>query len=123
MIGKSALQELDEKSSKIISLAEKIWENPEIAFKETKASQWTGELLEEEGFKVEYGYAGVPTAIRASFGQGKPVIGFLGEYDALPGMSQKVSTEKDPVRLGEPGHGCGHNILGAAHVGAVVAMK
>lgn len=122
-IGSLAIRELEEKSHKIIDLAEKIWASPEIAFQETKASQWTGRLLEEEGFTVEYGYAGLPTAIRASFGQGKPVIGFLGEYDALPAMSQKVATAKEAVVSGEPGHGCGHNLLGAAHAGAVIAMK
>jgi len=101
----------------------KIWENPEIGYEEEKACRWTAEFLENEGFTVETKCAGLPTAIRASWGEGKPVIGFLGEYDALPGMSQKVSAEKSPIKEGGPGHGCGHNLLGVAHLGAAIGLK
>ena len=123
MLGKTAQQIIEEKSNILRELAIKIWENPEIGYREEKACQWTAEILENEGFKVEKGYVGVPTSIRAVWGEGKPVIGFLGEYDALPGMSQKLATVKEPIEAGGAGHGCGHNLLGAAHVGAVIGLK
>jgi len=123
MLGKIAQTAIDEKSGELIQLATKIWENPEIAYQEVKASTWTAEMLEKEGFTVEKGYAGVPTALRATWGSGKPVIGFLGEYDALPDLSQKVSTKKEPVIEGGIGHGCGHNLLGVGHAGAVIGLK
>ncbi len=118
-----AKKEIDLKSEKLTGLAKRIWENPEIAFNEVKASSWTADFLAEEGFEVERNYAGMPTAIKATWGSGKPVIGFLGEYDALPGMSQAHSTEKKPLVVGGPGQGCGHNLLGVAHVGAALGMK
>ena len=124
MIGKLAQQEIDQKANVIEDLAKRIWENPELAYHEVKASEWTAQVLKDEGFEVETGYVGLPTAIKATWGSGKPVIGFLGEYDALPGLSQKVDpTKKDPIVEGGPGHGCGHNLLGAAHVGAVIGIK
>ena len=76
-------------------------------------------MLRDAGFQVEVGCANLPTAIRATWGKGHPVIGFLGEYDALPGLSQKVSTEKEPVTPGAAGQGCGHNLLGVACVVAL----
>jgi len=123
MSGKTAQQTIDQKSEVLKELAMKIWENPEIGYEEEKACRWTAEFLENEGFTVETKCAGLPTAIRASWGEGKPVIGFLGEYDALPGMSQKVSAEKSPIKEGGPGHGCGHNLLGVAHLGAAIGLK
>ena len=80
-------------------------------------------MLRNAGFTVETGLYGMPTSIRASWGKGHPVVGFLGEYDALPGLSQKVSTEKEPVCAGAPGQGCGHNLLGVSCVGAALGMK
>jgi len=123
MIGLLARNEIEAKSTKLTDLAMKIWENPEIAYKEYNASEWTAKALSEEGFEIETNYAGVPTAIKAIWGNGKPIIGFLGEYDGLPSMSQKVSTMKEPVVEGKPGQACGHNLLGVAHVGAVIGMK
>lgn len=123
MTGLIAKKIIDEKSSLLSDLSMKIWENPEIAYTEYKACEWTAEFLKKEGFEIEVGYGGVPTAIKATWGSGKPVIGFLGEYDALPGMSQKVSTTKDPIEEGGAGQGCGHNLLGVACVGAVLGMK
>ena len=121
--GLTAQKEIDAKAGILENLAMKIWEAPETAYNEVKACAWMEEVLKNEGFEVVTGYAGVPTAIKATWGSGKPILGFLGEYDALPGMSQKVSVEKDPVVLGDPGHACGHNLLGTAHVGAVIGMK
>ncbi len=123
MTGEIAIKKIEEKKTLLADLAQKIWENPEIAYTEVKASKWTADFLETEGFEVTRQYAGVPTAIKATWGSGKPVIGFLGEYDALPGMSQKISAIKDPVVADAPGQGCGHNLLGVAHVGAVIGMK
>lgn len=114
---------LDEKSATLFELAAKIWQNPETAWNETRASQWIADFLEAEGFEVQRAYLGLPTALKASWGRGRPVIGFLGEYDALPGMSQAVSVDKKALLEGGPGQGCGHNLLGVGHVGAVLAMK
>ncbi|WP_207204791.1 hypothetical protein [Miniphocaeibacter massiliensis] len=122
-MGKIALEFIDSKSEDLSRLAKKIWEYPEVAYEEVKASNWTAEFLEKEGFNVEKGAFGVPTAVKATWGEGKLLIGFLGEYDALAGMSQKVSTEKEAVVEGEPGHGCGHNLMAPACVDAVLGMK
>lgn len=118
-----ATKAVDENAKVLTELAKRIWENPETAFQEVNACKWTAKVLRDAGFEVEIGYVGMPTAIRAVWGQGHPVIGFLGEYDALPGLSQKVSTEKEPVVCGAPGQGCGHNLLGVSCVGAALGMK
>lgn len=123
MIGFVAFDAIEKQRKDLDKLSLDIWENPEGAYKEFKACKWSTDILEKNGFEVEVGTAGVPTAIKASWGSGHPVIGFLGEYDALPGLSQKVKTEQDPIIPGAYGHGCGHNLLGAAHVGAVIGMK
>ena len=114
---------IDQKSELLWQLAKKIWENPEIGYHEVLACQSSAELLRSEGFEVEVGAYGIPTAIRAVWSNGKPVIGFCGEYDALPGLSQKVSATKDPVAPGAPGQGCGHNLLGVACIGACIGLK
>ena len=123
MLGNIAKQYIDEQNKVLSDLSKKIWEKPEVAFNEYYASDLLAKFLQEQGFDVETQYAGVPTAFRASWGSGKPVIGFLGEYDALPGMSQKVSLEKEAVEEGEAGHACQHNLLGVGHIGAVLGMK
>ena len=79
--------------------------------------------MASHGFSVETGAGGLATAFRASFGEGGPAVGFLAEYDALPGLSQKQSVVHDPEVAGGPGHGCGHNLLGTATLAAAVAMK
>ena len=113
-----------EKNEKLLTdLAKKIWDHPETAYNEVKACEWTAEVLRSLGFEVEVGYADLPTAIRATWGKGHPVIGFLGEYDALPGLSQKVGTEKEAIEYGAPGQGCGHNLLGVACLGGALGMK
>jgi len=123
MINTIATKTVDQNAEILTDLAKKIWEYPETAFNEVKACAWTAEVLKNAGFEVEVGYCNMPTAIRATWGKGHPVIGFLGEYDALPGLSQKVSLEKEPVCEGAPGQGCGHNLLGVACVGAALGMK
>lgn len=114
---------INSKESELIDLAKKIWDEPELGFKEVKACKWIADFLEKEGFSVEVGSFGVPTSIKATWGNGKPVIGLLGEYDALPGMSQEVSTKKQAIIEGQSGQGCQHNLLGIGHVGAAIGLK
>jgi aminobenzoyl-glutamate utilization protein B len=90
---------------------------------ETKSAKLLADYAERQGFRVERGVAGLSTAFTATYGQGRPVIGILGEYDALPGLSQKASTVKEPLQADAPGHGCGHNLLGSASLGAALAVK
>ncbi len=105
-------------------VADKLWENPELSMQEYKSSAALIRLLEENGFEVEKGVAGMPTAFVASYGEGKPVIGINAEYDALPGLSQSLdSLKKEPLIPGAPGHGCGHNLLGTAGVKAAIAVR
>ncbi|MBQ7059764.1 MAG: amidohydrolase [Firmicutes bacterium] len=114
---------LDEHSSELEELALKIWDTPEMAWKEEKACAWTAALLESYGFTVEIGAYQMPTAIRAVWGEGAPVVGFCGEYDCLPGLSQEVCPVNRPVIPGDDGHGCGHNLLGVGCVGACLGVK
>jgi len=119
----AALNAVDNASAKLIELSDKIWATPEVAFTEVNACAWTAEVLKEYGFNVEVGVYGMPTAIRATWGSGHPVVGFLGEYDALPGMSQKLVECKDPIVPGGAGHGCAHNLLGVTCLGGAIGMK
>lgn len=116
-------QYLDTRYADLKDLADKIWQNPELAFREFKSSKLIVDFLKEEGFTVEYPYVGMQTAIRAEWGEGKPVIGFLGEYDALAGLSQKSTTKKEPISPDGPGHGCGHNLIAMSAVGAAIGLK
>lgn len=106
------------------AVADEIWKSPETSLKETRAAALLSQLLEKEGFTVTRGVAGMPTAFVATAGSGAPVIGLLAEYDALPGLSQRGGgTKKEPLVAGEPGHGCGHNLLGTAAVAAAIAAN
>jgi len=107
----------------LIGLSDRVWSYAETALRETRSAQLLSDYLEKEGFRVERGVAGMATAFTASYGSGAPVIGILGEYDALPGLSQKAVARKEPLEPGAPGHGCGHNLLGTASLGAAVAVK
>jgi len=117
------LKAIDAAQPALIDIAAKMWDCPETAFNEVNACKWISEYLASQGFEVETGYVGLPTAIKATWGSGHPVIGILAEYDALPGMSQKQQATKEPVVVGAPGQACGHNLLGMASVGAVLGMK
>jgi len=114
---------VDRQRPQLVDLANQVWAFAETALKETRSSKVLADYAEAQGFKVERGVAGMPTAFVASFGEGKPVIAILGEYDALPGISQKAQPTKEPLLAGAPGHGCGHNLFGAASLGAAVAIK
>lgn len=115
---------IEEKKALFTDVSDRIWENPELGFLEFKSSEILINALKQEGFTVEKNIAGVPNSFKAVWGNGKPIIGFLGEYDALPSMSQKaMSSEKCPIFEGAPGHGCGHNALGAGSLAAAVTLK
>jgi aminobenzoyl-glutamate utilization protein B len=105
------------------AISRQIWETPELGFHETRSSPLLQQELRTNGFAVETGVAGMPTAFTASFGSGKPVIAIMGEFDALPGLSQKDIPTQSPVTAGAPGHACGHNLLGSASALAAVAIK
>jgi len=123
MLGNIMFRTIDEKREELIKLARKIWENPEAGNHEFIASDACTELLEKEGFKVQRDYAGVPTALRAEYGSGKPVIGLLGEFDALPGLSQKDVCYREPIVEGGWGHGCGHCLMSSACIGALLGLR
>ncbi|NIM10631.1 MAG: amidohydrolase [Candidatus Aminicenantes bacterium] len=121
---KEAFQQIDQFSEELIRTARQIWEFAEIAMEEYKSSKLLAQLLKDNGFNVEFGAGGLPVAFVATYGQGRPVIGILGEFDALPGLSQKAdSVTQEPITRGEPGHGCGHNLFGTASAGAAIAIK
>ena len=119
----SILSYISDNEEKFINMAKDIWDHPQVALQETYASKLIADELENAGFLVERGIAQMPTAFVATWGHGKPVIGILAEYDALPGLSQKLSAVKDPVAEGEPGHACGHNLYGVGCLGAALAVK
>lgn len=121
---RTVIQYLEERASDFYSLSDKIWENAEIRFQEKQSVQDYVEFLKSEGFTTTVGIAGLKTAFRAEWGSGKPVIGFLGEYDALPGLSQKEGVSvKEPLVNGGNGHGCGHNLLGVGALMGAVGLK
>jgi len=109
--------------AELIKLSEDIWEYAETALKEYKSSKALADYAEAQGFVVKRGVAGMPTAFVAEYGSGKPIIGIMGEFDALPGISQKAQPTKEVLVPGAPGHGCGHNLFGAGSLGAAVAIK
>ncbi|MBP8613442.1 MAG: amidohydrolase [Firmicutes bacterium] len=118
-----AIEYIEKKRADIIAVSDAVWRFAEVGLQEYQSSKCLAEALEKEGFTVELGVAGLPTAFVATWGRGKPVVGFLGEYDALPGLSQKAVPFREELEKGKAGHGCGHNLLGAGAFGAVVGLK
>ena len=114
---------IDKHQAELTALSDKIWAYAETALRETRSSKVLADYAEQQGFEVKRGVAGMPTAFVASYGQGRPIIGILGEFDALPGISQKAEPVKAPLQAGAAGHGCGHNLFGAASLGAATAIK
>src|SRR6185436_12075059 len=114
---------LDSKYDQYSTIAHKIWEYAEVGFQETQSSALLQETLSMEGFKVEAGVAGMPTAFTATYGSGKPVIGILGEFDALPGVSQEAVPELKPIANQKAGHACGHHLFGTASAAAAIEVK
>ncbi|MCF0137229.1 MAG: amidohydrolase, partial [Oscillospiraceae bacterium] len=121
---KAAIESVDSMAELCISIADEIWENPELSLKEYKAAELYCKALREQGFEVTEKLCGIDTAFCGSFGSGRPVIGILGEYDALSGLSQRADVLKaEPVVHGGAGHGCGHNLLGAGAFAAALGIR
>ena len=120
---KGVIEDVETQKEKLIEISDTIWGAAEIAFQETVSSETLIAYAQANGFDVEVGVAETPTAFVASYGSGRPIIGILGEFDALPGISQKTVPEKTPLKVGAAGHGCGHNLFGTASLGAAVAIK
>jgi aminobenzoyl-glutamate utilization protein B len=120
---RTAAEAVDTRATDITAASRAIWEHAELALKEGKSAALLADLLEADGFRVERGVSGMPTAFLAEWGSGAPVVAYLAEYDALPTLSQKAVAEVSPRIAGEPGHGCGHNLFGAGTVGAGLALK
>ena len=119
----SLIHKLDQKFDHYANIAHHQWENPELGYLEVKSSALLLKELKKEGFKVKSGVANIPTAFTATFGSGHPIIGVLGEYDALPGMSQKATATEEAIVEGAPGQGCGHHLLGTAAMAAAISVK
>lgn len=118
-----AVADIERHEADMIKLSDEIWAYAETALRETKSSKTLADYAEAQGFKVERAVAEMPTAFIASYGEGRPIIGILGEFDALPGISQKAQPSKEALEEGKPGHGCGHNLFGVASLGAAIAIK
>lgn len=121
---KKAIAVIDRESGRLCAMSDAIWDHPELGYHEEFAVKTYIQALRDYGFEVEEHLKGIPTAFCGTFGQGRPVIGILGEFDALDGLSQAADlTEKRPVVTAGAGHGCGHNLLGAGSFAAAVAVK
>lgn len=118
-----AIEYLDGSFSVYDNLQKEIWRNPELGFLETKSSGLLQDHLRANGFKIESGVAGMPTAFVATYGEGSPVIGILAEFDALPGLSQDTVPYRKPLVENGNGHGCGHNLFGPGSVSGAVAVS
>jgi len=119
----AVINSIEKHKDELIKLSDQVWSFAESALKEKQSSKVLADYAELQGFKVTRGVAAMPTAFIAEFGTGKPIIGIMGEFDALPGLSQKAQPTKEPLAEGKPGHGCGHNMFGAGSMGAAVAIK
>jgi aminobenzoyl-glutamate utilization protein B len=120
---KDVLDWLTAESTTFTDMADDIWSHPETAFHEHHASKLQADFLSKAGFRVRWGLGGIDTAFVAEWGAGRPVLGLLGEYDALAGLSQKRQPTPMPEVEGDPGHGCGHNLLGTACVASAAALR
>ena len=107
----------------MVSASDQIWEFAEVGLQEFRSSALLADELEKAGFKVQKGVAGIPTSFVATYGEGSPVVGVMGEYDALPGLSQKAIPKREALADGAPGHGCGHNIHGTSGAFGAIAVK
>ncbi|RPD50879.1 amidohydrolase [Paracnuella aquatica] len=119
----AAAQNLQAAYPQYKDIALQIWNWAELGYKEERSAALLAQALEREGFKMERGVAGIPTAFIATYGSGAPVIGILAEYDALPGLSQEAVPEKKPIAGQAGGHGCGHHLFGTASVAAAIEVK
>jgi aminobenzoyl-glutamate utilization protein B len=123
-LAERALAELEQSREELFELADRLWEIPELAHHEARTERALTDALRAAGFRVEESAGGLPTAFRASYGEGRPVIGIVALLDALPGLSQRDGvSERDPLEPDAPGHGCGHHLIAAADLGAAVALR
>ena len=122
MTKKEMLGQMEELRSTCVDICTNLWNNPESGGNEQKSADMIRELLHHEGFVI-VNEEHLPHAFYAEYGSGKPVIAVLGEYDALPGLSQKCQITKEPVTPGAAGHGCGHNLLGTGAMEAACVIK
>jgi len=113
----------DKNQKKFEEIALKIWEYAEVGYKELQSSSLLQKSLQDSGFKVKNNLAGMPTAFVAEYGNGYPIIGILGEFDALPGMNQSASPFKEKLNSVNAGHACGHHLFGAGSAWAAVTIK
>ena len=119
----TVISNINKRFDEYAAISKQIWNYAELGYMEEKSSILLQELLKKEGFIVTAGIAGIPTAFLATFGEGKPTIGILGEYDALPGLAQETVPEIKPIPNQRGGHGCGHNLFGTASVAAAIEVK
>ena len=117
------LRRMDSVAQKYAQLSRQIWDAPELGYQETRSAALLQDELRKAGFRISDKAGGIPTAFVAEWGQGKPVIAILGEYDALPGLSQDAVPQRKPLLADAPGHGCGHNLLGTAALFASISVK
>jgi aminobenzoyl-glutamate utilization protein B len=120
---RAAIASIDTHAAALTQLSDQVWEFAETALREHRSAKVLADFAESQGFKVERGVSNMPTAFIATFGTGKPIIAIMGEYDALPGVSQKATAQQSALVEGGAGHGCGHNLFGAASLGAALAIK
>ncbi|MDP2872853.1 MAG: amidohydrolase [Bacillota bacterium] len=119
----TALKWINCNSGDLIALSDEVWRLAEVGLHELKSAEAQASFLARAGFSIEAGVAHMPAAFVATWGCGSPVVALLGEYDALPGTSQKPVPHAEPFEEGAPGHACGHNLLGVAALGAAIAAK
>lgn len=117
------LGSMDTRAEHFGDISREIWEFAEVGYKEERSASLLKEELRAAGFAITEKVADIPTAFSAQWGGGGPVIGILGEYDALPGLEQETVPVKRPLQSTKPGHGCGHNLFGAASAFAAIAVK
>ena len=120
---KAIVASIEMHQNELTAISDSIWALAETAFEESGSSRIRADYAERNGFSVERGVANIPTAFVATYGSGRPVISVLGEFDALPGISQKAQPTKEPLNEGAAGHGCGHNLFGTASLASAIAIK
>jgi aminobenzoyl-glutamate utilization protein B len=121
--GAALMKDIESRQEQYAATAHQIWEHAEVGFQEQKSSALLQALLKEAGFDVKSGVAGMPTAFIGSYGSGSPVVAIIGEFDALPGLSQAATPARQPITDGAAGHGCGHHLFGTASAAAAIAVK
>ena len=122
-IQQEVVKHLDGIRTELVDINQEIWTLAELGLEEHRSAARLAGVLKKAGFTVKEGISNMPTAFVAEYGSGKPVIGILAEYDALPELSQQAAGKREPVAGRANGHGCGHSALGTAAVGAALAIK